>query len=275
MNNAKLSQNMEISKTTGADVVNAEFTTKELNTLFQAGIIPDKTPPEQVRVFARVCAEKGLSPFSKQVYLTSYYTKEGPKYSIITGIDGFRSLAGRSGLYAGCEAPQYNRTAQGQWLTAADLLAKGQKQPVSCTITIYKIVGGHRVPFTAEVLFDEYASRHPKSGELMGKWATMPFNMLAKCAEAKAYKKAFPEQVGGMSIPEEAAAWEDTNTGMTITTEAVDIDKEETMDQVRSTLQGIRNLQDLKRYWDDNPMLVDDPEIQAIFTERKKQIKNG
>jgi len=266
----KVKQNMEISKTGAAGVVNAEFTTQDLQTLFQAGIIPDRTPPQQVKVFARVCAEKGLSPFSKQIYLVNY----GNKYSIITGIDGFRSLAARTGLYAGADPAQFNRTAKGQWFTAADLVASGKKIPVSCSFTVYKIVGGQRVPFTAECLFDEYAGR--AGGNLAGKWKTMPYNMIAKCAEAKAYKMAFPEQMSGMHIPEEQAAFEESNTGMSagVPISENEEEREELIEQVRATIEHL-DINGLKKFYENNPMLVDDPEILALLTERKNQIKNG
>lgn len=267
---SKVKQIMEQNKPTGLTM---NLSPTDLQTLTQAGVIPPKTPPQQVAVFAKVCAEKGLSPFSKQIYLTSYNTKEGLKYSVITGIDGYRALAARTHLYAGCEPPMFNRSSQGVWYTAADLLISGKKAPISCTFTIYKLVGNQRVTFTAEVLFDEYASKTYK-GDLMGKWKTMPFNMIAKCAEAAAYKKAFPEQMAGLTIPEEQAAWEDQNKGMTSEPIIKDEEREELLEQVRATLEGL-DIQGLMRFYEENPILVTDPEIHQLLTDRKNQIQNG
>jgi phage recombination protein Bet len=268
----KIAENNKLSKQSPTEVMPGEFAQKDLDVLFQAGIIPAKTPPEQVRVFARVCAERGLSPFSKQIYLTSYNTKEGPKYSVITGIDGFRAMAARSGVFAGADTPKFNMTSQGLFFTAAELVGKGKKAPISCTVTVYRIVQGHRVGFTAECLFDEYAGRD-RMGNLVQKWATMPYNMIAKCAEAKAYKKAFPDQVGGLSIPEERAAWEDTNTGMSKEVIAQTIeDREELLEQVKATIEGL-DLAGLKRFYNDNPLLVEDGDILNLLTARKEAIK--
>ena len=44
---------------------NFGITKDQLKTLEQAGIIPPNTPESQVEVFAHVCAERELSPFSK------------------------------------------------------------------------------------------------------------------------------------------------------------------------------------------------------------------
>ena len=48
------------------------ITADQLKTLEQAGIIPSNTPPAQVAVFAQICKEKGLSPFSKEAHLVGY-----------------------------------------------------------------------------------------------------------------------------------------------------------------------------------------------------------
>jgi hypothetical protein len=42
-----------------------------------------------------------------------------------------------------------------------------------------------------------------KEGTATRFWQTMPHTMLAKCAEALAIRKAFPEDTGGLHIPEE------------------------------------------------------------------------
>ena len=173
----------------------------DLKTLESAGVIPANSDKAQVAIFARLCSEKSLSPFSKQAYLTRYNTKDGAKYTIIVGIDGYRSLASRTGLHAGTEDVKYNLDREGNFKTASELLAARQL-PTSATVTIYKVVAGQRCGFTHTCVFNEFSTGQQK-------WQTMPFQMIAKCAEAFALKKGFPDELAGVHIEEEMGAFED------------------------------------------------------------------
>ena len=173
-----------------------ELTDEQLATLEQAGVIPPKCPPAQVSIFAEVCRTAGLSPFRKQIYLVGY----AGKYSVIVGIDGYRAVAERTGLHAGTDEAKFDLTSDGRYKSAAEFT--GKLLPQTATVTVYKVVGGLRVPFTHTAKLSEF-----KGG---GKWDTMPFQMLAKVAEAHALRKAFPGQVSGFHVPEELDAIQDT-----------------------------------------------------------------
>jgi phage recombination protein Bet len=176
-----------------------QLTADHLLILEQAGVIPRDTPPAQVAVFQEVCRSQNLNPFLKQIHLVGY----GGKYSVITGIDGFRARAEATGLHAGTEEAKFNLTSTGEWKSPAEL--RGSKNPISATVTVYKIIGGVRVPFTHTALFTEFSSGKQK-------WATMPFQMLAKVAESHALRKAFPGALSGLNVHEEVAAIQDTVT---------------------------------------------------------------
>jgi hypothetical protein len=79
------------------------------------------------------------------------------------------------------------------------------KLPITCTITVYRVVAGVRCPFTHTAVFSEFAGT--------GKWQTMPFQMIAKVAEAFALKKGFGDELSGLHIEEEMAAFEDKTVG--------------------------------------------------------------
>lgn len=189
------------------------LTPEQITTLAQAAVIPFDTPPAIVEVFATACKQHNLSPFKKEIYLVKYNSSQGAQYHNIVGIDGLRIKAARTGQHAGIDDPKYNVQANGGFDTAAMVKASG-KLPVSCTVSVYRMVSGARCPFTATVLFDEYypavAAAAAGGKQAFSKAATMPFNMIAKCAEAKALKMAFSDELTGLHIEEEAAAFEDT-----------------------------------------------------------------
>ncbi len=172
---------------------NGELTKESINTLVAAGIVPKDTPPSQIKMFAYVAAEKGISPFTKEIYLVGY----GNKYSVITAIDGFRKIAARTGQFAGTDDAKFDLKADGSFKTVAEY-AKGE-MPITCTITIYRIISGFRCPFTHTAKFSEFSSGQQK-------WSTMPFQMIQKVTEAFAIRKGFGDATSGISVEEEGVA---------------------------------------------------------------------
>lgn len=175
------------------------LTDDSIQTLVRGGIVPSGTPPEQIALFAETSRRHGLDPFKKQIYLVGY----GGKYSVIVGIDGMRSKAARTGLYAGRDDAKFDLSSSGNFKTASELIAHN-RLPQTCTVTVYKAIAGMRCPFTKTVAFAEYCPSNKS-----GKWASMPLNMIEKCAEAAALRVAFSEDVSGMHIEEEIAAMQD------------------------------------------------------------------
>jgi phage recombination protein Bet len=229
-----------------------ELSGDQIATLTQAGIIPAGTPPAQVSVFAETCRQHSLSPFKKEIYLVGY----AGKYSTIIGIDGLRVKAARTGQLAGCDAPRFNESADGSYMAAADL--KGA-MPATCTVTVYRIVSGHRVPFTATVSFNEFCPIKPLPSS---KWITMPLQMIAKVAEAFALRKGFADEVSGLGIEEEQAAYTDTQIGP----KGIDTTT------LASKLAACTTTEDLRALY------VSSPAYKAhaqLFTQRKNDIENG
>lgn len=234
----------------------------EIKTLAAAGIIPHDTPPAILQVFALACNQHGLSPFKKEIYLVAYNTQGGKQYHTIVGIDGLRRKAARTGEYAGCDEAMYNRKSDGTYQTAAEV--KGI--PATCTVTVYRLLGGWSCPFTKTVVFAEYypAVSAGKSG---GKAAAMPFNMIAKCAEAGALRMAFADETAGLYIDEERAAIEDT------TVSAVQIRPFAAIDQAELAMkiEDCEGLEALKLLYGSNPAYQ---EYAEMFTKRKSEIVN-
>lgn len=150
---------------------------------------------EEFLLFAEVCKSTGLSPFKRQIYAIGRWDKDlgRNKMSVQTGIDGYRTIASRTGLYAGSDAAKFD-----EGLSLFECLRAGRKQPTVASVTVWKIVQGHRVAFTAECAWEEL---YP--GDKMGfMWRSKPYLMLGKACEAQALRKAFPDKLGDLEIGE-------------------------------------------------------------------------
>ena len=181
----------------------------DLQQLELANIIPKGTPAPQVQIFATICKEKGLSPFQKQLYLLPFKKKVKDNsgkdkwethYACIVGIDGYRTIAERTGKYAGSDDAKFNDDK-----TEFQCREKGLKNPITATVTVYKIVKGQRVPYIATAGWLSYVPAEKKRFN----WDRMPYMMLAKVAEALALRKAFPEALSGLHAEEESGGFED------------------------------------------------------------------
>lgn len=144
--------------------------------------------PEELQLFINVAKKTQLDPFSKQIHAVKRWNKflGREEMAIQIGIDGYRSIADRTGAYAGSSDPEF--TFEGK-----------SKLPISAKVTVQKIVQGTVCNFTSTVYWDEFFPG-PKLGYM---WQKMPRHMLSKVAEANALRKAFPGQFAGTYIPEE------------------------------------------------------------------------
>lgn len=180
----------------------SELSAEQVKVLEQAGIVPANTPPAQITVFGRVCQERGLSAFSKEIYLTGYKDKSGNmKYAVVVGINGFRKIAAETGQLAGIDDTVFDLQPDGTFKTAAQLKRQGIN-PISATVTAWRMVAGHRCPFSHTALFSEFSSGAQK-------WLTMPFQMIGKVAEAFALRKGFSDRLTGLNSEEEIPAMQD------------------------------------------------------------------
>ena len=156
---------------------------------------------DELRLFIQVCKGANLNPFLRQVHLVKRWdSKEAREVGAIqVGIDGFRAVAESSGQYAGNDDPIY---AEDKEIEIAGKDAKVVKKltvPTKSTVTVYKLMEGQRMAFTATARWDEY---YP--GPRIGfQWHIRPYLMLGKCAEALALRKAFPKLLSGMYAAEE------------------------------------------------------------------------
>lgn len=144
---------------------------------------------DELKMFLYVCERTRLDPFTKQIHLVPRWDSRLGKEmrTPIVGIDGLRSVAERTGVYAGNDDPIYDDEAK----------------PTKATVTVYKIVQGLRVGFTASARWDQYVPLKKDGSIASPLWNKMPHLMLGKCAEGLALRKAFPAVMSGLYVAEE------------------------------------------------------------------------
>lgn len=152
---------------------------------------------DELRLFLYVCKHTGLDPLVRQIHARKQWDGLLQKevMIMITGIDGYRLTAHRTKEMDGEEGPFWcdeNGEWKDVWLTS--------EPPVAAKVIVHR--KGHTHPYVGIARFDAYAQRK-KGGDINAMWSKMPDGQLAKCAEALALRKAFPNELGGTHAEEE------------------------------------------------------------------------
>lgn len=151
---------------------------------------------DELKMFLHVAQQRGLDPFGRQIFFIKRGQGRDAKVSIQTSIDGFRLVAERTGKYKGQKGP-YWCGKDGKWVDV--WLATEPPQAASVAI----IRSDFQEPIRAVALYTEFCQQY--NGKASGLWQKMPALMLAKCAEALAFRKAFPQDLSGIYTSDEMA----------------------------------------------------------------------
>lgn len=181
--------------TTAISIRDDQVTFDDLQTKALAHLGVQTANKADVAVFFHTCKLTGLDPFARQIYMIE---RQG-KQTIQVGIDGFRLIAQRTTERTGGSLG-YGET---EWCDEAGNWRDvwlSKEPPSAARVTVRR----NGETFPAIALWAEYAATK-RDGNLTKMWADRPAGQLAKCAEALALRKAFPQDLSGIYTGDEMA----------------------------------------------------------------------
>ena len=158
---------------------------------------------ESIKMVLDYCRAAKLDPMQKPVHIVPMSVKNAltGKYEykdvVMAGVGLYRIQAARSNQYAGVSEPEFGEDV------TCNLGGVEITYPKWCKVTVKKLVNNTIVEFTEkEYWLESYAAKKDTSTPNT-MWQKRPYGQLAKCAEAQALRKAFPEIVSQHPTAEE------------------------------------------------------------------------
>lgn len=149
-----------------------DFSKPELVKTLRATVAQGLTEPE-FYLFVEHCKATGLNPFKKEVWAI----KAGGRMQVMTGINGFLTIANKHPMFDGME-----------------VLVDNDERPTKAICKVYR--KDRKYPSEGIALLKEYGKDTPI-------WKQMPRVMLTKVAKSIALREAFPQQLAGLYTQEE------------------------------------------------------------------------
>ncbi|NEX19852.1 phage recombination protein Bet [Thiorhodococcus mannitoliphagus] len=167
-------------------------------------IFPSAKTVEGVQLAVRYCQARGLDIMKRPVHVVPMWNRTLAREveTVWPGIAEVQTTAARTGQWAGMDparfGPEVARTFAGRAKTD-DGWQELQIQvsfPAWCEVTVYRLVGNTRCPFTETVFWEESYARMGGGEVPTAMWVKRPRGQLLKCAKAASLRAAFPEEAG-------------------------------------------------------------------------------
>lgn len=148
---------------------------------------------DSIKMVIGYCRASGLDPMQKPVHIVPMWNSAAGKMIdvIMPGIGSYRTQAARSGEYAGVSEPEYGEDVT-ETIGGVEIT-----YPKWCRVIVKRrLPTGEIVEFSAVERWKEnYAQKggKEKSNAPNAMWMKRPYGQIAKCTEAQALRKAFPE----------------------------------------------------------------------------------
>ena len=204
---------------------------------------------EQVSLFLSIAKETKLDPKRRQICAVPKYSKKTNRVElvVITQIDGLRLIAERTGNYAPGKETKFLYTEKGSLLGATSYVKK-------------KTSDGQWHEVSATALLQEY----DPGGSNYSPWSKMPHVMIEKCAEARALRRAFPQDLSGLYGDEEIAEKDEERAPQE---KPVALTDHQTVETLNQYLEGKDELK--------KELLIDHQTVETVnkYLEGKDELK--
>jgi len=171
---------------------------QELMEVLQSSLYPGASPAS-IKMVLGYCKASGLDPMRKPVHIVPMWDSKAKQMRDVTmpGIGLYRTDAARTGEHVGTDDPVFGPMVE------YELSGSKVTVPEWCKVTVYRLKNGMKCAFTAtEYWIENYATAGKDSAAPNTMWKKRGRGQLAKCAEAQALRKAFPE-VGSQPTADE------------------------------------------------------------------------
>jgi phage recombination protein Bet len=158
---------------------------------------------ESIEMVLSYCEAARLDPMQKPVHIVPMWDGKTKQMRdvVMPGVGLYRTQAARTNQFAGMSEPEFGPN------TSEQLGGVTIEYPEWCRVTVKRqLASGAMAEFTAVEFWKEnYAVKGgaDKSIAPNTMWAKRPRGQIAKCAEAQALRKAFPEAIGAQPTAEE------------------------------------------------------------------------
>ncbi|MDO6385619.1 phage recombination protein Bet [Uliginosibacterium sp. 31-12] len=191
--------NLAIAPQTASAIPALMMDEQDLAHVLQTSLYPGAAMPS-IKMVVAYCRAAQLDPMQKPVHIVPMWDKNSKSMRdvIMPGVGLYRTQAARSGEYAGMSEPEFG----------PDVTEKvggiEMTYPKWCKVTVRRLLpNGIIVDFPAvEYWKENYATAGKDSEAPNAMWKKRPYGQIAKCAEAQALRKAFPE-IGSQPTAEE------------------------------------------------------------------------